>query len=113
MGPSDPRNPYARTTSGVNGVVDRPGLGEKVNEKNFSEASEIKDLDEGAHMTTANRGLGATSTATIAPVRCLLICPYLLFPRPAYFFSLSSHFGIGMNLASDICAGQTITRLPF
>jgi len=60
MGPSDPRNQYARTTFGVNGVVDGSGLGEKVNEKNFSEASETKDLNEGAHMTTANRRLGAS-----------------------------------------------------
>ena len=36
MGPSDPRNQYARTTSGVNGVVDGSGLGGNMNEKNFS-----------------------------------------------------------------------------
>lgn len=30
-----------------------------------------------------------------------------------YFLVRSSHFGIGRNFASDTCAGQTITRLPF
>ncbi len=44
-------------------MVDGSGLGEKVNEKNFSEASETKDLDEGAHMTTANRGMSPAQAA--------------------------------------------------
>ncbi len=51
-------------------MVDRPELGEKVNEKNFSEASETKDLDEGAHMTTANRGLGAKDMISVQATAC-------------------------------------------
>ncbi len=57
----------------------------------------------------------AAHTTTVAPVRCLFICPVLpRSPRLAYFFALSSHRGIGrMYFASAICFGQTIMRLPF
>ncbi len=58
MGPSDPRNRYARITTGVNGVVDGSGQGGNMNEKNFS-STVAPVTEDGTDMRTANRGLKA------------------------------------------------------